>query len=103
MPNPNQRLVTIRTPKMAKDFIQIERSNLENAVNDLSPLQAIVYIDLCGNRDGYTLEFSPAYYEAHYGMSKDTARGAFTRLYELGYITLENGRYFFNRVKKNTS
>lgn len=60
--------------------------------------ELIVYLDLCGNKDGYKIEFSPAYYSEYYGISKDTARGAFSKMEREGYITTENGKYYFNRV-----
>ncbi len=55
----------------------------------MTPAEMLVFIDLCGNKDGYKKEFSPAYYKEYYGIGKDTARKAFDSMKAHGYIQEE--------------
>lgn len=95
---PNQYVIKINTPPVSKNFIQIEKSYLQIASKLLKPKHIIVYLDLCGNQDGYRVDFSPAYYEYNYGMCKDTARSAFKELIEKRFIVLIEGVYNFYRL-----
>lgn len=97
----NQRTVIIRSPsKLEKQFIGVYKDDLQAASKDLTGKELIVYLDLCGNKDGYKVEYSPAYFHEYYGISKDTARSAFDKLLSLGYITNEKNTYYFNRTRK---
>ena len=96
----NQRVIIIRNPGVEKDFIQVEKKDLQAASRMLTPAQLIIYIDLCGNTDGFPKEFSPAYFKNNYGISKDTAQKAFHVLEEKGFITKEDGKFYFNRQPK---
>ena len=96
----NQRVIIIRNPGVEKDFIQVEKKDLQAASRMLTPAQLIIYIDLCGNTDGFHKEFSPAYFKNNYGISKDTAQKAFHVLEEKGFITKEDGKFYFNRQPK---
>ena len=96
----NQRVIIIRNPGVEKDFIQVEKKDLQAASRMLTPAQLIIYIDLCGNTDGFPNEFSPAYFKNNYGISKDTAQKAFHVLEEKGFITKEDGKFYFNRQPK---
>lgn len=96
----NQRRIIIRNPGVEANFIQVSKDNLQLASRLLTPAQLILYIDLCGNQDLYVKDFSPAYYKEHYGISKDTAQKGFHALEEKGFITLEDGKYYFNQVPK---
>ena len=94
----NQRTIIIRHPREDINFIQVSKANLQLASRLLTPAQLILYIDLCGNADGYPKDYSPAYYKEHYGISKDTAQKGWHALEEKGFITLEDGKYYFNQT-----
>ena len=76
----NQRRIIIRHPRDEINFIQVSKENLQLASRTLTPAQTIIYMDLCGNADGYVKDYSPAYYKTYYGISKDTSQKAFHEL-----------------------
>ena len=41
---------------------------------------------LLGNKENYELDYSPAYFEKHLGISKDTSQKAFRTLVDRGYL-----------------
>lgn len=94
----NQRRIIIRHPREDINFIQVSKENLQLASRLLTPAQLILYIDLCGNADGYVKDYSPAYYKEYYGISKKTAQDGWHALEEKGFITLEDGKYYFNQA-----
>lgn len=96
----NQRRIIIRHPRDEINFIQVSKENLQAASRMLTPAQLILYIDLCGNADGYVKDYSPAYYVKNYGISKDTAQKGWHALEEKGFITEEDGKYYFNPAPK---
>ena len=100
---PNQYSIIINTPPVKENFIQIEKETLYIASKLLKPKHLIVYLDLCGNQNGYRVEFSPAYYKNNYGMCKDTARGAFQEMIEKGFIRKLDGKYNFYRTPLETN
>lgn len=46
----------------------------------------LIYIDICGNADGYKKDFSPQYYQNQYGISKSSAQDAFKALESAGIL-----------------
>ena len=97
--NPNLKTVIIKAPdKAEKEFVWIEKEDLYKASKFLTPAQLLVYIDMCGNKDGWKYDFYPAHFVKHYNISKETARSAFKALEAAGYITEKDGNYYFTRT-----
>lgn len=115
----NQRTIITHTKMKENEtnFIQVRKEDLKqlahlklNNNNRLTYLQILIYIDLCGNADGYHKEFSPAYYQNQYNISKSSAQDAFKALESAGLITKDETKtdtYHFYRnidesIVKNT-
>ena len=90
----NQRTIITHTKmdKNEKDFIQVRKEDLKQLAhlkvnnNRLTYLQLLIYIDICGNADGYKKDFSPQYYQNQYGISKSSAQDAFKALESAGIL-----------------
>lgn len=88
------------------NFIQVRKEDLKQLAhlkinnNRLTYLQILIYIDLCGNADGYNKEFSPSYYQKQYNISKSSAQDAFKALESAGLIIQDQNKkdiYHFYR------
>ena len=93
----NQRSIIIHNPGVEKNFIQISKADLQAASRILTPAQLIVYIDLCGNEEGFLKDYSPAYFKKNYGISKDTVQKTFHILEDKGFIVKKEGKFHFYR------
>lgn len=85
---PNQRVITIHKEKCQKDFIQIRKDYLANALKTLENSYAAVYLYLylAGNADGFHLAFSPQDLKDNYNMPISTTNDQFKKLVKYGYL-----------------
>ena len=85
---PNQRIVKVHREMPGKEgnFLQIKKSNLYEAYRTLNATALCLYLFLAGNKDGYSLEYSPKAIHAEMGMPESTCRDQFNVLVNKGYL-----------------
>lgn len=87
---PNQRTIKIYKPPTVPPFLQLENKYWTAAFKNLTRTAFGVYLYLCENQSGYTLEFSPQAIHNELGCAKSTASEAFQELIQKGYIVGNN-------------
>ena len=94
---PNQKLITTKRPAVYSSgtFITLPTEELESACRDLNPSAFIIWVKLASNANGYTDEFSPAFYVKHYGGCTKSYKTAWQELEDKRYIVPDGGRYIF--------
>lgn len=97
---PNQRMIKINTMYVdtnseRNSFILYKDVTFE-AMRKLKPSTFKVWLFLASNKNGYNLEYSPAYLEKVIDISPQTAKNAFDELREKKYIISTKNNYIFN-------
>lgn len=91
---PNQKQIKINRDLVkkntAKFFLCAYQDNLSEAMKNLTHTGFKVYLALMFNRDGYSIEFSPAYVSQITGMCQDTARKGLKELEKKQYLIPAN-------------
>ena len=93
---PNQKQIKINREIVQKNaarfFLCAYQDNLSEAMKHLTHTGFKVYLALMFNRNGYSVEFSPAYVSQITGMCLDTARKGLKELETKHYLIPENDR-----------
>lgn len=94
---PNQKLITTKrtTAYSTGGFITLPTEEMQSACRDLSPSAFIIWCKLASNANGYTDEFSPAYYVKYYGGCTKSYKNARQELETKRYIVPDGGQYNF--------
>lgn len=91
---PFQKTITINKEKVVKQssrfFLCCYQDNIETAMKALTHTAFKVWICLMFNRDGYTIDFSPAYVSQTTGLCLDTARKAMKELIQKNFLIPAN-------------
>lgn len=82
----NQKTIIINKKKYDKNFLQIGIDEWQEAYKKLKPTTFAIYLYLCGNKDGYHFELSPAAIENALGIKKTAYYSAIQQLEEENYI-----------------
>lgn len=92
----NQKQIVIHREKViktsGKKFLCVYEESLKRAFKSLSNSAFKTYIYLLNNRDGYSLEYSPAAISAETGLSLETIRRNFKELEEKRFLIKSNDR-----------
>lgn len=96
----NQRTITVNRDKVnsnsGKLFLCIYQDNLSDAMKNLGKSALEAFLCLAFNKDGYTIDYSPALISKITGMCLDTARSALRELENKGYLIKDDaGNYSF--------
>jgi hypothetical protein len=85
---PNQRIIKIHKDNQQKDpFVALNLDTMASVYNDLGSAYAFYfYLCLCGNADGFNLEFSPQHFKDRYGLPISTTHDQFKKLVEKKYL-----------------
>lgn len=88
---PNQRVVTIHKEKCEKNFLQIKKENIANALRTLKHGRiaypaVILYLYFAANAEGFHLAYSPQAVEKEFGLPKSSCDEHFNTLVEHGYL-----------------
>ena len=91
---PNQRKIIIRKHEEYNDLTKpsciIDIPTIQYAMSILTPTGFLVWTLLVINKNGYELDYSPAYIEKYAHICKDTARKALKELIEKKYLIPAN-------------
>lgn len=86
---PNQKMVMIHRdiPKKGdNNYLAIKKDHLYRAYKDLNATALVVYLYLCGNKDGYEMALSPKAIRQETGMADSTCRDQINVLISKGYL-----------------
>lgn len=83
---PNQRTIKICKPPTVPPFLQVEHKNWAVAFKNLTRTAFGLYLYLCENQSGYSLEFSPQAVRNELGCAKSTICDAYQELEKKKYI-----------------
>ena len=85
---PNQRIIKIHKDNKQKDpFVSLNLDTIASVYKDLGSAYAFYfYLCLCGNADGFSLEFSPQYFKDRFGLPISTTHDQFKKLLAKGYL-----------------
>lgn len=88
----NQRIIKIHKENQQKDpFVALNLDTMACVYNDLGSAYAFYfYLCLCGNADGFNLEFSPQYFKDRFGLPISTTHDQFKKLVEKKYLIPKN-------------
>ena len=93
---PFQKTININKERVAKQssrlFLCCYQDNIETAMKSLTHTAFKVWVCLMFNRDGYTIDFSPAYVAQITGLCLDTARKAMKELIQKNYLIPTNDK-----------
>ena len=82
----NQKTIIINKKKYDKNFLQIGIDEWQEAYKKLKPTTFAIYLYLCGNKDGYRFDLSPAAIDNALGIKKTAYYSAIQQLEEENYI-----------------
>ena len=82
----NQKTIIINKKKYDKNFLQIGIDEWQEAYKKLKPTAFAIYLYLCGNKDGYHFDLSPAAIDNALGIKKTAYYSAIQQLEEENYI-----------------
>ena len=82
----NQKTIIINKKKYDKNFLQIGIDEWQEAYKKLKPTTFAIYLYLCGNKDGYHFDLSPAAIDNALGIKKTAYYSAIQQLEEENYI-----------------
>lgn len=82
----NQKTIIINKKKYDKNFLQIGIDEWQEAYRKLKPTAFAIYLYLCGNKDGYHFDLSPAAIDNALGIKKTAYYSAIQQLEEENYI-----------------
>lgn len=83
---PNQRTIKICKLPTAPPFLQVEHKNWTAAFQNLTRSAFGLYLYLCENQPGYSLEFSSQAVHNELGCAKSTISEAYQELVKKQYI-----------------
>lgn len=93
---PFQKTITIHKERVEKKttrfFLCCYQDNLQTAMKTLSHTGFKVYLSLLFNRDGYCIDFSPAYVSQITSLCLDTARKGLKELIQKNYLVPANDK-----------
>lgn len=89
---PNQRIIKIHKDNLQKDpFVTLNLDIMGTVYKDLgNGYTFYFYLCLCGNADGFNLEFSPQYFKDRFGLPISTTHDQFKKLVEKKYLIPKN-------------
>ena len=90
---PNQKIIKIHKPNTQKDpFVCLNLDIMGKVYKDLAGngYTFYFYLCLCGNMDGFSLEFSPQYFKDRFGLPISTTHDQFKKLVTKGYLVQKN-------------
>lgn len=82
----NQKTIIINKKKYDKNFLQIGIDEWQEAYRKLKPTTFAIYLYLCGNKDGYHFDLSPAAIDNALGIKKTAYYSAIQQLEDENYI-----------------
>ena len=82
----NQKTIIINKKKYDKNFLQIGIDEWQEAYKKLKPTAFAIYLYLCGNKDGYHFDLSPAAIDNALGIKKTAYYSAIQQLEDENYI-----------------
>lgn len=82
----NQKTIIINKKKYDKNFLQIGIDEWQEAYKKLKPTTFAIYLYLCGNKDGYHFDLSPAAIDNALGIKKTAYYSAIQQLEDENYI-----------------
>ena len=88
----NQRIIKIHKSNKQNDpFVSLNLDTMANVYKDLGNAYAFYfYLCLCGNADGFNLEFSPQHFKDRFGLPISTTHDQFKKLVEKKYLIPKN-------------
>ena len=89
---PNQKIVVIHKANKQKDpFVSLNLDTMGAVYKDLgNGYTFYFYLCLCGNADGFNLEFSPQHFKDRFGLPISTTHDQFKKLEAKGYLVRKN-------------
>ena len=90
---PNQKIIKIHKSNIQKDpFVSLNLDVMGKVYQDLgcNAYTFYLYLCLCGNMDGFSLDFSPQYFKNRFGLPISTTHDQFKKLVAKGYLVQKN-------------